>query len=140
MLGETISYESSDPMTIAELYGKLPALEAKEDLLTSDVFSTFRYLPVNRALIPFLSKAINTRSGQHISNIFTDCLMADYVFWPKTTRFNREPDVLILITRKTKPPIAIIIEAKYYSGRHDANRTQMKQELQTYDGDQLAEQ
>lgn len=127
-------------MTIAELHGKLPTLEAKEDLLTSDVFSTFRYLPVNRALIPFLRKAINTRSGQPISNVFTDCLTADYVFWPKTTRYKREPDVLILITRKTKAPIATIIEAKFYSGRSDANRTQSKQEFKAYDGDQLAEQ
>jgi hypothetical protein len=127
-------------MTIAELHGKLPTLEAKEDLLTSDVFSTFRYLPVNLGLIPFLRKAINTQTGQPISNIFADCLTADYLFWPKTTHYKREPDVLILITRKTKPPIAIIIEAKSYRGRHDSNRTQAEQELQSYDGDQLAEQ
>lgn len=95
------SYERSDSTTIAELHGKLPTLEAKEDLLTSDVFSAFRYLPLNIGLIPFLGKAINVRSGQPISNIFTDCLTTDYVFWPKTTHYKREPDVLLLITRKT---------------------------------------
>jgi hypothetical protein len=79
-------------MTIAELHGKLPTLEAKEDLLTSDVFSTFRYLPVNLGLIPFLRKAINTQTGQPINDIFADCLTADYVFWPKTTCFKRESD------------------------------------------------
>jgi hypothetical protein len=93
MLGESISNESSDLMTIAELHGKLPSnLEAKEDLLTSDVFSNFRYLPVNLGLIPFLRKAINARTGQPISNMFTDCLTADYIFWPKITQYKREPD------------------------------------------------
>lgn len=127
-------------MTVAELHGKIPKLEGREDLLTSDVFSAFRYLPVNLGLIPFLRKAIHAQTAQPIPNLFEDCLAADYIFWPKTTHYKREPDILLLITRKTKPPIAIIIEAKYYSGRHDANREQAEKELQALQGDQLAEQ
>ena len=46
-------------MTIAEVHGKLSPYKRMEDLLTSDVFSTFRYLDVNNGLVPFLQKAIN---------------------------------------------------------------------------------
>jgi len=127
-------------MTVAELHGKIPTLEGREDLLTSDVFSAFRYLPVNLAPIPFLRKAIHAQTAKPIHNLFEDCLAVDYIFWPKTTYYKREPDLILLITCKTKPPIAIIIEAKYYSGRHDVNREQAEKELQALQGDQLAEQ
>ncbi|GAY77984.1 hypothetical protein NBRC111894_3538 [Sporolactobacillus inulinus] len=67
-------------MTVAELHGKIPKLEGREDLLTSDVFSAFRYLPVNLGLIPFLRKAIHAQIAQPIPNLFEDCLAADYIF------------------------------------------------------------
>jgi hypothetical protein len=67
-------------MTVAEFHGKIPTLEGREDLLTSDVFSVFRYLPVNLALIPFLKKAIHAQTAQPIHNLFKDCLAADYIF------------------------------------------------------------
>lgn len=127
-------------MTIAEVHGKLANVENKEDLLTSDVFSAFRYLPVNLGLIPFLKQMVNGTTGKRIGNLFSDCLTADYVFWPKTSFFKREPDLLILIGRKVKTPIAVLIEAKYHSGKHDAFRKKSKETLKIYDGDQLAEQ
>ncbi|BAD76014.1 hypothetical protein GK1729 [Geobacillus kaustophilus HTA426] len=46
-------------MTITEIHGKLPEYEGMEDLLTSDVFSTFKYLPLELAFIPFLKRAVN---------------------------------------------------------------------------------
>ena len=45
-------------MTITEIHGKLPEYEGMEDLLTSDVFSTFKYLPLELAFIPFLKRAV----------------------------------------------------------------------------------
>jgi hypothetical protein len=127
-------------MTIAEIHGKLPEYEGMEDLLTSDVFSTFKYLPLELAFIPFLKRAVNFRTGETINYSFDDVIKADYLFWPKTSYFKREPDLLILLTRQNQPPISIVVEAKYRSGKSNINREQDLQELQILDGDQLAEQ
>ena len=54
-------------MTIAEIHGKLPEYEGMEDLLTSDVFSTFKYLPLELAFIPFLQRAVNFYTGETIN-------------------------------------------------------------------------
>lgn len=69
---------------------------------------------------------------------------ADYVFWPRTTYLNREPDVLIILTKKNQSTIAIIIEAKYHSGKSNAQREKDTTDkdnnpLEHLDGDQLAE-
>jgi hypothetical protein len=127
-------------MTIAEIHGKLPEYEGMEDLLTSDVFSTFKYLPVELAFIPFLKRAVNFRTGETINYSFDDVIKADYIFWPKTSYFKREPDLLILLTRRNQSPISIVVEAKYRSGKSNVNRENDLQELQLLDGDQLAEQ
>lgn len=37
-------------MSIAEIHGKLSPYERMEDLLTFDLFSTFRYLSLNKGL------------------------------------------------------------------------------------------
>ncbi|UOE74707.1 hypothetical protein [Parageobacillus thermoglucosidasius] len=127
-------------MTIAEIHGKLPEYEGMEDLLTSDVFSTFKYLPLELAFIPFLQRAVDFRTGETINYSFDDVIKADYIFWPKTSYFKREPDLLIILTRRNQPPISIVVEAKYRSGKSNINREQDLQELQILDGDQLAEQ
>jgi hypothetical protein len=127
-------------VTIAEIHGKLPEYEGMEDLLTSDVFSTFKYLPLELAFIPFLQRAVNFRTGETINYSFDDVIKAEYIFWPKTSYFKREPDLLILLTRQNQPPISIVVEAKYRSGKSNINREQDLQELQILDGDQLAEQ
>ncbi|OXB91832.1 hypothetical protein B9L23_11020 [Parageobacillus galactosidasius] len=44
------------------------------------------------------------------------------------------------MTRQNQPPISIVVEAKYRSGKSNINREQDLQELQILDGDQLAEQ
>ena len=82
-------------MTIAELHGKLSAYEHMEDLLTSDVFSTFKYMDPNLALVAFLQKGI-CFTGQHSPVFLEDIVEAEYLFWPKTTSLNREPDILII--------------------------------------------
>lgn len=53
-------------MTIAEIHGKLSSYEHMEDLLTSDVFSTFKYLEVNNGLIPFLKRQQALRTMPHL--------------------------------------------------------------------------
>jgi hypothetical protein len=77
-------------MKIAEIHGKLPEYEGMEDLLTSDVFSTFKYLPLELAFIPFLKHAVNFRTGETIHYSFDDVIKADYLFWPKTSYFKRD--------------------------------------------------
>jgi hypothetical protein len=130
-------------MTIAEIHGKLSAYEHMEDLLTSDVFSTFKYLKVNDGLIPFLTKAISFKHNKH-PNFLTEIKSADYVFWPRTTYLNREPDVLIILTKIDGSTISILIEAKYMSGKSNLNRDEESLDkennrLKHLDGDQLAE-
>lgn len=126
-------------MTIAEIHGKLSPYELMEDLLTSDVFSTFKYLDVNNGLIPFLNKA--TSFADHaVPEFLEDVVEADYVFWPRTTYLNREPDVLIILTKKDQTTISILIEAKYHSGKSNVMREEdASYKLEHLDGDQLAE-
>lgn len=127
-------------MTIAEIYGKIPEIEGSEDLLTSDVFSAFRYLPPELAFIPFLSQAINFTKSSVISYSFNEITKVDYIFWPKTLFYKREPDLLILLSRQNKPPISIVVEVKYRSGKSNLDRNQSPEEFQDLAGDQLAEQ
>ncbi|OPD59427.1 hypothetical protein [Bacillus anthracis] len=127
-------------MTIAEMHGKIPEYEGMEDLLTSDVFSTFKYLPVDLAFIPFLKRAVSFETGETMSYFCDDIIKADFIFWPKTSFLKREPDLLILLTRLDKPPISIVVEAKYRSGKSNVNRDYDLSEMQLLEGDQLAEQ
>ena len=128
-------------MTIAEIHGKLSPYEHMEDLLTSDVFSTFRYLHPNQGLIPFLKKAIRF-VDRKLPSFLEDIVEADYLFWPRTTKLNREPDVLILLTKRDGSTISILIEAKYTSGKHNLDRGEEvpnSENKEHIDGDQLAE-
>lgn len=130
-------------MTVAEIHGKLSPHEHMEDLLTSDVFSTFKYLDVNNGLIPFLKKATSFNDNTP-PDFLEDIVDADYVFWPRTTYLNREPDVLIILTKKNQSTIAVLIEAKYHSGKSNAHREKDATDkennpLEHLDGDQLAE-
>ncbi|MFJ5714619.1 hypothetical protein [Neobacillus sp. NPDC093127] len=130
-------------MTIAEIHGKLSPFEHMEDLLTSDVFSTFKYLNVNIGLIPFLKKATGFEDNAP-PDFLEDIVEADYVFWPRTTYLNREPDVLIILTKKDQSTISVLIEAKYHSGKSNAYREEGATDkennpLEHLDGDQLAE-
>ena len=65
---------------------------------------------------------------------------ADYVFWPRTTHLNREPDLLIILTKKDGNTISILIEAKYLSGKSNLYR-EKENALHLYhlEDDQLAE-
>ncbi len=107
-------------MFAAELAGKVtaskPPHERMEDVLTSNVFSSFRYLNNPEMLVQFLCRALNVDgNGLEIPDI------ADFeiAFWPKFCFSNtgyREPDVLIMLQGADKKKIAIVVEAKLDSG------------------------
>ena len=109
-------------MTIAEIYGKISGAgsnlsERMEDLLTSDIFGCMRYLPVDKALLPFLYTA---RSFQGKSfNIQDRILKTHYSFWPWLRSHDCipcQPDVLIGLEIEGYYVHLILVEAKYYSG------------------------
>lgn len=137
-------------MTIAELHGKLSPFEGMEDLLTSDVFGTFRYLEPNQGLVPFLSGAVGFE-GDIKPDFLHDVVSAEYFFWPRTSKLNREPDLVIILTRSDGTFISLVIEAKYFSGKSNIYRDDQpvleqtpedynhKSVLMHHDGDQLAE-
>jgi len=90
-------------MYIAELKGKLsPGTEKMEDVLTSDVFSFFKY-----AERRFFLKSYFERLGLNISE--DDAKGATFDFWPRYED-NTEPDLVI-----TAGHYYILFEAKYFS-------------------------
>ncbi len=91
-------------MYIAELKGKLSsAIENSEDILTSNVFSFFKYSGRTIFLKEFLYKiGINLLDENLIS--------AEFLFWPRYDD-NTEPDLVIIAG-----DYYILIEAKYFSG------------------------
>ena len=84
-------------MIEAEIKGKLPEVENKEDVLTSSTFGMLKYISDNNVLINILKYA-KTTNGKN----FYDCIdvnlldyQAEYVFWPTLPEFG-EPDLLIV--------------------------------------------
>jgi hypothetical protein len=107
---------------IAEIYGKISSTGSNlsnrlEDQLTGNVFGTLRYLHPNKALIPFLSKAISNKNGiisrLALPEISIDTLQVD--FWTRDYPGN-EPDIRISYTDHDGKNVVIIIEVKYRSG------------------------
>ncbi len=107
-------------MFAAELAGKVaatkPPHERMEDVLTSNVFSSFRYLDNSELLTQFLCRA---RNAEGKSLVIADIADFEITFWPKF-RFvgtgYREPDVLITAQSFSGRKIAIVVEAKLDSG------------------------
>lgn len=88
----------------AELRGKLPSeTEAKEDILTSNVFSFFKY--ARRDL--FLRRWLDSRLNIKISD--SEAAMAEFNFWPRYVD-NTQPDVVIVVGS-----YYLLVEAKYLS-------------------------
>jgi hypothetical protein len=109
-------------MTIAEIHGKISDAgtnlsERMEDLLTSDVFGCLRYLPPEKALLPFLhtARSLHGRGvpfGGEIVRVHTS-------FWPwlkSSDRIPCEPDVVLGLEVETGLVHLVMVEAKYYSG------------------------
>ncbi len=90
-------------MYIAEIKGKLPTqLSKSEDILTSNVFSFFKYADRKVFLKDFLS-------GLSITLSIDELEEAEFIFWPKFDD-NTEPDLVIIAGS-----YYILFEAKYFS-------------------------
>ena len=91
-------------MYLAEIHGKLSSEnENKEDILTSNVFSFFKYSDREIFLLPFLKSL-----GLDISK--EDALQTEFLFWPSYSD-GTQPD-LVIITGS----YYLLVEAKYHSG------------------------
>lgn len=102
-------------MYLAELQGKLSSrLERKEDILTSNVFSFFKYSNRSKYL-----KSLLKELKIKVSN--DDLKKAEFIFWP---RFDdkTEPDLVIIIGE-----YYLLFEAKYFS---DFAIDQIKREIE----------
>tara|TARA_B100002003_G_scaffold231791_1_gene243064 strand:+ start:735 stop:1586 length:852 start_codon:yes stop_codon:yes gene_type:complete len=127
-------------MSIAELHGKISSSgsnlsERLEDLLTSDVFGSLRYLPFEEALIPILENAQNYKSENTNLKIKHSVKENNpkIVFWYRLP--HSEPDVLIKYGKHL-----ILIEVKYLhgkSGRYLDSNQQEENIVQEASSDQL---
>lgn len=112
-------------MYLAELHGKFsPKIERKEDVLTSNVFSFFKYC--NRTL--FLKKYLEML-GFQISD--DDVNNAKFIFWPRYEE-NTEPDLVIRVGG-----YYILFEAKYFSDFDDETSTNKAQLIRELEGGKL---
>lgn len=106
-------------MLVAQLKGKLTRNEENlEDLLTSNVFGSIKYLSYELGLIPLLSTAEDMKGNNSLDLSQISCV--DYDFWPILKEENCnpcEPDVLIHIEHKTGIHTIILVEAKFKSGK-----------------------
>jgi hypothetical protein len=107
-------------MLQALLKGKLTRdVEGMEDILTSNVFGIFKYIAPQEGLLPFLGKAVDL-DGRRLVNELEPVERADYEFWPWMSEkdcYPAEPDVLITVTGATRGRAAILVEAKFGSGK-----------------------
>ncbi|MDN5312849.1 MAG: hypothetical protein PWQ68_1822 [Thermoanaerobacteraceae bacterium] len=90
-------------MYVAELHGKVPSkITRMEDILTSNVFSFFKYS--NRII--FL-KGYLERLGFKVSD--EEAAEAEFIFWPRYEA-KTEPDLVLLVGN-----YYLLIEVKYFS-------------------------
>jgi hypothetical protein len=91
-------------MYLAEIHGKLSSkVERMEDILTSNVFSFFKYSTREIFLKGYLNKM-----GFDISD--KEARDAEFIFWPRYEE-KTEPDLVIIAGK-----YYILLEAKYFSG------------------------
>lgn len=107
-------------MYIAELKGKLSSkTEYMEDILTSNIFSFFKYANRKIFLKPFLNSLGFSITSQEAEE-------AEFIFWPRFED-GTEPDFVLVVSN-----YYILFEAKYFS---DFGKDQLKKEA---DGGRLA--
>ena len=107
-------------MYLAELHGKLSQrIERMEDILTSNVFSFFKYSTREIFLKGYLKKLGFDVSDQEATE-------AEFIFWPRFEE-NTEPDLVIIVGN-----YYLLIEAKYFSdfgGETDKTEAQLIREI-----------
>ena len=97
-------------MLLAELHGKIPSkLENSEDLLTSNVFSFFKYS--NRAIFQQYLKQLG------LGVTFEDAENAEFIFW-QNYEDRTEPDLVVICGK-----YYILFEAKLFSDFAPKNST-----------------
>jgi hypothetical protein len=98
-------------MYLAELHGKLSNNnENKEDILTSNVFSFFKYTNRDTFLYPLLLDL-------KLEISLEDAHEAEFIFWPCFPD-STQPDLVILVGN-----YYLLFEAKYHSGFGQASET-----------------
>jgi hypothetical protein len=132
-------------MLAAERHGKIssgrPAHDRMEDVLTSDVFSTFRYFRNLEIQGNFLRRAVNLQGEYLRVGRLQD---ASVVFWPKFAlgKGRREADVLLLLQEADEKPLAVVVEAKHEAGLHNLDGAEHagEEEALVSSGHQLADE
>lgn len=125
-------------MLQAELNGKIPSSIANsEDLLTSSIMGSIRYLKNHRIIQDIMAVSTNVNHRR----LFMDKEITDivYYFWPKLE--NSEPDLIIVMNDVNNRAQIYCIEAKYFSGKSsDEDVTVDIEERKNFQRDQLARQ
>jgi hypothetical protein len=112
-------------MYLAELHGKLSSrAERLEDILTSNVFSFFKYS--NREI--FL-KAYLEKLGLNVTS--REAIDAEFIFWPRFEE-NTEPDLVIMVGN-----YYLLVEAKLFSTFGEETRNRKAQLLREIEGGSL---
>ena len=103
-------------MFLAQLHRKLTRDESDmEDLLTSNVFGTWRYVPADLGLLQFLGTARNC-SGERLK--LPESASIEMSFWPwlkESGAKGTEPDVFMDIQGVDGQRLLVLVEAKYLS-------------------------
>ena len=109
-------------MYIAELKGKIPSnLEKMEDLLTSNVFSFFKYSKREIFLKILLEKLQVKVTRNELNN-------AEFFFWP-SYEDNTEPDLVIIVGN-----YYLLFESKYFSDFAKETQKTQKQIIREVNG------
>jgi hypothetical protein len=102
-------------MIDAELNGKVPEVQNREDILTSNYFGLIKYCTMRTFSHTFLSAARSLKGEQFNISCIPDNWDFELIFWPRF-HDNSEPDLLLLI-KDTSLQIKylFLIEVKYFS-------------------------
>jgi len=112
-------------MYLAELYGKLSSrIGRMEDILTSNVFSFFKYSTRELFLKGYLNKL-----GFNVSD--QEAKEAEFMFWPRFEE-NTEPDLVIIVG-----DYYLLIEAKYFSDFSKGTKKAKSQLFRELEGGKL---
>ncbi|MFW6002668.1 MAG: hypothetical protein ACOCQD_04945 [archaeon] len=102
-------------MIDAELKGKIPEVQNREDILTSNYFGLLKYCTMRTFSHVFLSAARNLEGKQFNISCIPDNWDFELVFWPRF-HDNSEPDLLVLIKNSSlQIKYLFLIEVKYFS-------------------------
>jgi hypothetical protein len=105
-------------MIEAEIKGKVPEVQNKEDILTSNVFGLLKYLNQRDLILQILYQA-RTLSGKSFLDS-VDFSLEKYIpkfyFWKQIVGYG-EPDLIIKFEKEDDSALLLCIEVKYYSSK-----------------------